>query len=376
MQEGARVDAEGGDTTLGMRRSVEEQLTLISIPKQYGGLSDGSIISDAEALFEIQTNLSACDSSLGQNFGTNQLVAREIFHYGHALPASTLRKIADEFLSGRRFVASNAGTGVTAQVKAREVPGGLRISGVKSFNTNSGGGGYAFVGFQREGFEGGRYHAIIPLDDPGVRMHGDWDNMGQRGTFSQTITYDDVFVPDGWHFHAPYIDACHLSLVFLNHSVLMLGCAIGAFDVGLEHLRSTNRVLLGQFKSSVEDPLMMRRVGAFSAKLRAARVLQRHVARELQNATTEELAKESAIDALRTKVVCLESALEITQGLFDLTGARTTANKYRFDRFWRNARTFASHDPLDVLQVWIGGWELEQREPNILAQVRFLHGTK
>ena len=33
------------------------------------------------------------------------------------------------------------------------------------------------------------------LDDPGVRKHGDWDNMGQRGTCSQTITYDNIFVP-------------------------------------------------------------------------------------------------------------------------------------------------------------------------------------
>jgi hypothetical protein len=34
---------------------------------------------------------------------------------------------------------------------ATEVPGGIRLNGVKSFNSSSGGKGYANVGFHREG---------------------------------------------------------------------------------------------------------------------------------------------------------------------------------------------------------------------------------
>ena len=46
------------------------------------------------------------------------------------------------------------------------------------------------------------------------------------------------------------------------------------------------------------------------------------------------------------------------------------ANKNRLDRFWRNARTFSVHDPVDVMQVWVGGWGLDRREPNLFAQFR------
>lgn len=28
-------------------------------------------------------------------------------------------------------------------------------------------------------------------------------------------------------------------------------------------------------------------------------------------------------------------------------GARSTASEYRFDRYWRNLRTFTLHDPVD-----------------------------
>ena len=367
---GARVDALGGDTGEGMQACFEADLNLISVPTRYGGLSDGEVNFATEALIEICTNLSASDSSLGQNWAVSQLVAREIFHAHDVLPESTLRQVADEILNkGVRFVASNAETGSSSPVTARDVPGGIRVKGVKTFNSNSGGGGYANVGFKREVYVG-RYYAIIPLDAEGVIQHHDWDNMGQRGTYSQAITYDDVFVPDGWHYHNTSFAPAFLPFAFLIHSSLMLGAGMGALDAGLEHLRATKRVILVQFPESGDDPLMMRRVGAFAARLRAAHALQKEVSRELETAHDAAAMKEVMVHAFANKAVCLETALEVTSGVFDLTGARSTANKNRLDRFWRNARTFAVHDPVDVMQVWVGGWELDRREPNLFAQFR------
>lgn len=371
MAAGARVDALGSDTSEGMTRCFEAGLNAISVPRQYGGISDGSVAFAAEATIEICTNLCASDGALGQNWGVSQLVAREIFHAGDLVPEATKRQLADEILNkGVRFVASNSEAGSPQTVVSRKVEGGVRVSGVKTFNSNSGGGGYASVGHKLEGFEG-RYIAIVPLEAEGVRQHHDWDNMGQRGTYSQTITYDDVFVPDGWHYPVANIDLRFLPFAFLIHTAILLGSAMGALDTGLEHLRSSHRVLLNQFAKASDDPLMMRRLGGFSAKVRAAHILQLHVSRELEAATGEaEPLMEIMVDAFRNKSVCLETSLEVTEGLFDLTGARTTANKFRFDRFWRNARTFAVHDPLDVLQVWIGGWDLERKAPNFFAQFR------
>jgi alkylation response protein AidB-like acyl-CoA dehydrogenase len=61
--------------------------------------------------------------------------------------------------------------------------------------------------------------------------------------------------------------------------------------------------------------------------------------------------------------------LEVTSGIFDLTGARSTSSAYRFDRFWRNARTFATHDSTDAKQVWVG-LAPQRHQPPPLSMLR------
>ena len=373
---GVEVDATNSDTVHGMQRCHEESLSLLSLPKKYGGLSTGDTVFATEAAMEIATNLGASDSALTQNWGTNQLVLREIFnpHNEELLSEEARLQIANEILAGpARLVASNSETGSPKKVVGRKVPGGIRVSGTKMFNSNSGSGGYAFSGFKGE--DGTGIRAIIPLNAEGVTLHGDWDNMGQRGTQSQAITYDDVFIPDGWHFSAQSFDVRFVPYAFLFHGVIVLSSAMGALDTAIDQLRKSDRVILGgEFKTSTQDPLMMRRLGQMSAQLRAAYVMQQKVARDLENLRPGDDIWETYIDAIRSKSVNVEVGVEATQALFDMLGARATANRNRFDRFWRNARTFACHDPLDILHVVIGRYEITKEPPNFFATYAHLLG--
>ena len=36
----------------------------------------------------------------------------------------------------------------------------------------------------------------VPFSDPGVTVHDNWNTLGMRGTASNDVTIDDVFVPD------------------------------------------------------------------------------------------------------------------------------------------------------------------------------------
>ena len=365
---GKKVDAENIDTSEGIARCNEERLNALSIPVAYGGLSDGSPVFSAEAWLEIVTNLSASDGSLGQTYLASQLVVRELLQAGDAIPAATVEEVFDGVLNrGLRLTASNSEAGSPRPVKAEKVPGGVRVSGTKTFNSNSGGGGIAAVGARMEGIPG-FYHALIPLDSDGVTLHRDWDNMGQRGTCSQSITYDNVFVPDGWHWQSRGFAPGLLPLGFMLHGSLVLGSGFGALDTALQHLRETNRVGLRRFANAVEDPLMMRRVGVMSAKLNAALAYQRLTGRALDAMPPGEDLRALMIDGMRSKTVSVEAGLEAANGLFDLTGARTTSNTFRFDRFWRNARTFACHDPVDTLFNWVGAWELQEEAPDFFVQ--------
>ena len=56
------------------------------------------------------------------------------------------------------------------------------------------------------------------------------------------------------------------------------------------------------------------------------------------------------------------AALKVTGEINGLMGTRSVDLRHGFDRWWRNARTLALHDPVDWKHVEIGrhlftGWE-------------------
>jgi alkylation response protein AidB-like acyl-CoA dehydrogenase len=373
----AAVDAGGADTTENMRRIWEEGLCRLNVPRAYGGVSEGQMVSEWPQLIEALTQLCAGEGSTGMNFVVHSLVTREIFRGGQIpdgdrLAPETLTFMASAIIDrGVRLVASNAETGTAGKVIARRVDGGIVVNGTKSFNTDSGGGGYANVGCALEGVEKGTHHALIPLDNPGVTLHQNWDNMGQRGTISQHITYQDVFVRDGWHYHVAGFEPALIPGVFLMHSCINLGIGFGAYDAALDFIRTNNRTLTPGLKDPAQDPLVTRHLGVWSTNLSAAHALQHSVAQRV--ATFEGTRADVVplmVDAFKAKIAAINASLEVAEGLFDITGERSTSNTVGLDRFWRNARTFATHDPTDHKLIWVGAYDLADLEPPLMAILR------
>ena len=187
----AKADAENTDSRDSMRRIWEEGLFDIHLPVRYDGVADAEPSRFAEDYFAILLDLVSGDSSAGMAFAVHSMVTMEIFDRNNGLPEETKAEIARQVRQhGVRFVASNSQAGSARPVSARHVDGGIVVSGVKTFNTNSGGGGIANVGLTVEGADNTGllpWHALVPLDQPGVNCRHDWDVMGQRGTHSQTI---------------------------------------------------------------------------------------------------------------------------------------------------------------------------------------------
>jgi alkylation response protein AidB-like acyl-CoA dehydrogenase len=215
-----------------------------------------------------------------------------------------------------------------------------------------------------------RWHALVRLDDPALELLGDWDNMGQRGTVSQTIRYRDVFVPDGWHFRAHVADPYFFGAVMLMHGALLQGIGEGGFAAAVAHVQELNRPSMPRFGTATEDPLMHRQLGEMSSELAAARALLLSVADELEAPELVTRPEEMAIKGFRAKVASTRAALDVTARIHDLTGARSTANRFRLDRFWRNARTFGSHDSIDAKNAFVGAFELAGALPAIPDYIR------
>jgi alkylation response protein AidB-like acyl-CoA dehydrogenase len=127
---------------------------------------------------------------------------------------------------------------------------------------------------------------------------------------------------------------------------------------------------LPRFAGPAEDPLILRRVGVLSSRLAASRALL-YATADAVSRERADVADDLVVDGVRAKVAAVEAALAVTAEVHEITGARSTSNAYRFDRYWRNARTFASHDPLDAKNVYIGDYELGGSLPALSTIFRF-----
>jgi alkylation response protein AidB-like acyl-CoA dehydrogenase len=341
----------------------------LSLPVAYGGLSNGSPNFALEALMECLINICAGESSVGQMIVTQALHIRMLYA-DSGLSKETLEEVARSFMAGdTRLVGSAAQPGIKEPVTATIVEGGIVINGTKQFNTQSEGPGWAHVACVLTLADGAKkpYAAHVPLDAPGVMQHHDWDNMGQRATGSQTITYKDVFVPDGSHHEMnPAALAPLLGSGWLYHAVILQGIGEGAFDAMLDYVRTLNRPSLGVYTSANDDLFMQRRIGVNRGNLWAARALLLETARKVEQATAETDMIGMAARALASKAASVRAALQVCDDLYEVCGARATANKFALDRFWRNARTFACHDALDGKDIIVGAIQLTGQMPTAL----------
>jgi len=331
--DGPGIDADGADPTRNMALLGSAGLHRLNVPTEFGGLWDGGPYGGWREFMETIVEVSAADGSTGQCWATTGLVAREI--YASELAGETKRLLAGEIMhEGRRFVASNAETGGAGRVLGRRVAGGLVVSGTKTFNTNSGGGGrdlacvsFALLDGSADVAAAPRHHALVRLDDPALGLAHDWDNMGQRGTCSQTITYRDVFVPDGWHFAAHPVDPHFLCAAMLLHGALLQGIGEGALAEAVGYLRELNRPSMPKFGTAAADPLMHRQLGEMSSELAAARALLLAVSAELESPAAGVSADEMGVRGFRAKIASTRAGLDVSSRIHDLTGARSTANR-------------------------------------------------
>ncbi|MDJ0597070.1 MAG: acyl-CoA dehydrogenase family protein, partial [Pleurocapsa sp. MO_226.B13] len=118
-----------------------------------------------------------------------------------------------------------------------------------------------------------------------------------------------------------------------------------------------------------EDPFILYHYGEFWTELQAAIALAERAAKKIDagwqqgfNLTFAERG-EIAIAVSAAKAFAAKVGLDITTRMFEVTGARATACRYGFDRYWRDLRTFTLHDPIDYKLRDVGNWLLNNIFP-------------
>ncbi len=334
-------------------------------PKAFGGAElPWHVVS------KIVRIIGRADGSIGQLLG---------YHYLWAWAARLVGTEAqieavEELYTSNNFFFGGAVNPRDADLVITEDGDELVFNGSKSFST---GGRVADLTVLEGVLEGTETHvfAIVPTDQPGIVFAGDWDNLGQRLTESGSVEIRDVRTD--WASAAGFVDKVYQPLVYNTLNVpalqalfnnLYLGIAEGALRTAAAYTREYTRAWPygGENKQrGTEEFYVLVGYGELASKLWADAALIDQIDLEIGevlHAPREELTErrrgELAVRVAAGKLRIVEDGLEVATKIFELTGARASANSVGLDIYWRNLRTHSLHDPLPYKKHEVGKYVL------------------
>lgn len=348
-------DRRGGHARAERELVRDSGLLALAIPQRF----DGQERSWPE-IYRIVRHLAAADSSLAHLFAFNHLQVATILLHGSAEQQRhwLTRAVRERWFWGNATNGRDLGLELTAREEHFE------LNGRKSFCSGALGADALVVSAPRGG-PTDRVFLILPAQREGLAVNDDWDAFGQRQTDSGTVQFENVFVDrdellvSGGQSPRSSLRVCVSQLILTQ---LYLGNAQGALDGALRYLREQARPWLGAgVREASEDPFIQKRYGELWLLYRGALLQAELAAERLQQAWDKPALGatergEVALLIAEARVASARAALEITSQVFETMGARSTASRYGFDRFWRNVRVHSLHDPLDYKVRDIGQW--------------------
>lgn len=344
----AERDLAGADPTREVALLKESGLLTLLVPADLGGAGESWLTANT-----VTRMVSVADPNVGHLLGYHylQLWRGELFDR-----PDLVTRLRRETVTGDHFWAGVSNP-LDAALDLTPADGGFHVNGRKTFATGAAVADRLVVSATRTD-DGEKITFVLDAHADGIRYLGDWDNIGQRLTASGGVVFTDVFLPAGDVLGPqPEDQSPRLSLAAIAFQLFLtqiyVGIAEGALIEAADHTRHRSRPwFLSGVDSAAADPHVVAGYGELVSQVRAAGALTDDAARALGEAfdrgadLTVAERGEAAVTISAAKVVATRVVNEATSKVFEFVGARGTASKYAFDRFWRNARTLTLHDPV------------------------------
>lgn len=271
-----------------------------------------------------------------------------------------------------RISSSYAPTG-----KATNVDGGHQVSGKWSFSSGCDHAAWVLLGqivTDADNRPTDFRTFLLPRAD--YSIDDVWDTVGLRGTGSNDIVVDSVFVPahrslsfadvfklvtpgqelnPGPLFRLPYGSVFSYSI-----TTPIIGMASGAYEAHVTYLRDRVRVAYAGQKAA-QDPFAQVRVAEAAAEIDGAWLaLERNMSDLMSYARAgEQIPLDVRLRTRRDQVRGTGQAIRAVDRLFENSGGRALKAGTPIQRFWRDAhagRVHAINDPERALSMY-GGTE-------------------
>ena len=307
----AAYDANDSFVTENYRELKEHRVFSAGVPSELGG--GGA--SHAELCALIQELGHSCGSTALALSMHTHLVATMVWAWRQGMPvAARLQGVAAKQLV---LVTTGASDWLDSSGTAERVDGGYRVTGRKVFASGVPLGDLLITSARYDDPTDGPtvLHFGVPLSSPGITVLDNWRTMGMRGTGSNDILLDGLFVPDEavemrrprgvWFPFLNAVAAIALPLVMSAY----LGVAESARDLALQQVAKKSNdpdvwYLLGEMENAIVTARMA--VGEM-----VGICANYTFAPEVATANAVLTRKTIAADALRLAV---EKALEVVGG--------------------------------------------------------------
>lgn len=327
----------------------------ITVPAASGGPDLSPVV-----LAEVIRTIAAVDPAIAQIPQAHFLLVDVLAAHGTA--AQQERLFADVLAGARLGNGLAERGGQHAQDLKTRLLGGrgrgsLRLEGRKYYCT--GAISARWIGVSALDDDGRLILVFVERDAPGVTVDDDWNVMGQRATVSGTAVFDHVpvdpalVIPYASAFEVPQQLGARAQLV---HAAIQVGIAGGALRDAGEFVRTRARPFFeatraGWADRAAADPHTIYRFGRLATQVRAAEALLASAAAELEEVgrvpRDAGAAARGSIAVAQAKAFASDVAAVVASDLFALAGASAADERHDLSRHWRNARTHASHDPVD-----------------------------
>jgi 3-hydroxy-9,10-secoandrosta-1,3,5(10)-triene-9,17-dione monooxygenase len=256
--------------------------------------------------------------------------------------------------------------------RATPTEGGFEFTGRWSFSSGCDHATWVFLGGLVLGDDGTPTDFrtfLLPRTD--YTIDDVWDTIGLRGTGSNDVIVDKVFVPE--YRTLSFLDTgkCHgpgqevntgplyrlpfASVFSCSIAVPVVGMATGAYDAYVTHTRERVRASTGG--RAAEDSFNQLRIAEAAGRIDAAMLtIERNLDEQMRHVTAgEKVPFPLRVRTRRDQVNATSSAIAAVDRLFESAGGRALKVGTPIQRFWRDAhagRVHAINDPEKALAMY------------------------
>lgn len=311
----------------------EQGLLAIAVPRELGGAG-----ATVRTVAMVQRELAKhCGSTALATSMHQHVTSFTAWRFRKGLPGAeaTLKRVANE---GIVLVSTGGADSTHPRGTATKVDGGYRVSGRKIFASQSPVGTVLSTMFAFEDPEQGMrvLNMAVPFSSEGVSVADNWDTLGMRGTASNDVVLDNVFVPDERVLanrpHGVFDPPLQVifSIGFSIVSAVYLGIAEGARDHALA--AAANRA---------DDPTVQRQVGLMQQRLKVASWALDGALAAVGDDPTPSM--ETLADVMAAKREVALAGMEVCDLAMDLGGGAAFFRGSPIERAYRDIRAVKFH---------------------------------